>query len=261
MALSAFLCMAFQSSGAAASTADDEIESLRQRIEQLEKRLEQLTAENDHWLSARRAEDIRALVDEVLADAATRPALSDGGFSAGHDGRNFFLRGGDSVLRLTGQIQARSVTSFRESGPTTTDPRSAAITHGNEIRRMKLGFRGTIDLGQKFDFNVVLAHDRATGIAFLEEANVATSIFDSLTIYAGRIKAPFAKEELISSSRQMAVDRSAALNTFTVGWVEGIGARITIPDVDAVRFNVMVHDGHASGAAGPSDSSPGLRAD
>ena len=49
------------------------------------------SANSESWLNERRAEEVKALVREVLADAETRASLAEGGMSAGHNGKAFYL--------------------------------------------------------------------------------------------------------------------------------------------------------------------------
>ena len=65
---------------------------LQARLERAETRIAELErAEQETWLNERRAEEVKALVREVMADADARASLLVGGGTAGHNGKNFFI--------------------------------------------------------------------------------------------------------------------------------------------------------------------------
>ncbi len=102
-------------SPARASLAQAEHDQLARRLDRIEAALQRLEAnETDHWLTRRRADEIRALVSDVLADADTRTALKDTGLTGGWDD-GFFLQSADGNFRLevSGQVQTRYVWNRR----------------------------------------------------------------------------------------------------------------------------------------------------
>jgi len=207
--------------------------------------------QSENWLNERRAEEVKALVRDVLADADTRASLAGGGPIAGHDGKNFYLadEAGKFMLQIGGRIQVRYIANFREidsPAPTNGDENET----GFQIRRMKPFFKGYIG-SPKFGYNFVLAADRNSTTFALEEAVVDYKLTDGLTVYGGRTKAPFLREELISSGRQLAVERSAVNEIFTTGFVEGVGLRY---EQNMFRVAVMVNDGQNSGEIGQGNA-------
>ena len=82
-----------------------EIAALKSRIAQLE------GEQGQTWLNERRAEEVKSLVKEVLADADTRASLLAEGATAGHDGGHFWVGSADGsfLLRVSGIIQIRHV--------------------------------------------------------------------------------------------------------------------------------------------------------
>ena len=85
---------------------------LKARLDRAEARIAELAAsqnmESRTWLSTQRAEEVKELVREVLADADMRASLLEGS-SAGHNGDHFFLSNDDGsfLLMVGGQIQIR----------------------------------------------------------------------------------------------------------------------------------------------------------
>ncbi|MHC5023167.1 MAG: hypothetical protein ACYTGG_04565, partial [Planctomycetota bacterium] len=63
------------------------VEDLQAQIKELRSEVAQLRSGNDeNWLTEARADEIRGLVYDVLADADTRSSLLQGGAAAGYDG-------------------------------------------------------------------------------------------------------------------------------------------------------------------------------
>ena len=78
-----------------------EMATLKARIGELEGK------QSQQWLDARRTEEVKALVREVLSDADTRASLQNDGLTAGHANDKFFLASQDGTFHLNigGQIQ------------------------------------------------------------------------------------------------------------------------------------------------------------
>ena len=115
-------------------------QALSERLDRIEARLQRLEADpGGRWLADHRAEEVRALVLDVLADAETRASLQRTRPVAGYDEGVFFTTPDrDVYVRLTGQIQHRYVWNR-----ITDEPRDDTRT-GFEVRRLKLKVRGHI---------------------------------------------------------------------------------------------------------------------
>ncbi|MHC4422317.1 MAG: hypothetical protein ACYS1E_17205, partial [Planctomycetota bacterium] len=73
-----------QVSGAEDATNGDLIEELRAEVAELRSTVAQMQAnQNEDWLTEQRADEIRGLVQDVLADADTRASLMQDGITAG----------------------------------------------------------------------------------------------------------------------------------------------------------------------------------
>ncbi len=107
------------------------------RIAELEARVAQLSGEG--WLNEQRAEEVRSLVQDVLADADTRSSLLQGGASGGYD-HGFVLGSGDGNfhLKINGQEQIRFI--WNNQDDTSGDTNRA----GFENRRTRLVFSGHV---------------------------------------------------------------------------------------------------------------------
>jgi len=116
-----------------------DMKQLRQENEGMRVEIDELRALNDKdWLTGQRAEEIRGLVADVLADADTRSNLSGDGMVAGWS-EHFFLASPDGrfKLQLDGQMQFRYLFRRREN---TIDRHRG----GFENTRTKLTFRGHV---------------------------------------------------------------------------------------------------------------------
>lgn len=219
------------------AAADDA--ELQAKIDRLEKRLAEVEAkEAGNWLNERRAEEVKALIHEVLSDADTRASLLQDGAVAGHDGKNFFLASADEsfLLELSGQIQFRYIANFENSDADDADKEDG----GFQVRRTKLNFAGHVTAGPKWEYEVVLALDREDGNAFFEDVVISTEIMDGLEVKFGKFKLPFLREELTSSKRQLAVDRSSVTEFFTLDRAEQVQL---VYSQDMFNIVVSINDG------------------
>lgn len=219
---------------ATGSNMQAELATMKARIAELEGR------QNDKWLNERRAEEVKALVKEVLADADTRASLLADGLTAGHKDK-FFIASEDGTfeLNVSGQIQVRYIANFRDGNDTNSLDEDEA---GFQIRRTKLTFDGHVG-SPKFTYVVQLAADRSGGDVELEKVLIGYELADGLTISGGRDKAPFLREELVSSKYQLAVERSLLNENFTTDWSEGVYA---VYASDVWKLHAALTDGTES---------------
>ncbi len=230
--------------------ADTDLAQIKQEMAQLRQANAQLQAQvgslqgaqNSSWLNERRAEEVKALVREVLADADTRASMQEGGINAGYN-RGFFLASTDGKFRLNvgGQVQFRYIANLRNDSP------GDDFESGFQLRRTKLRFSGHV-ADPKIGYTIVTAYDRNTGNGAMEEVKLTYQLTDQLTLEAGRYKTPFMREELISSSRQLTVERSYFNEVFTAGFSEGLG--LVWNPAENLRVSGMINDGFRQGETG-----------
>ena len=221
-------------------------------VEQLRDEVHQLRGEAaDTWLSERRIEEVKSMVRDILADADTRASMFEGGMTAGHNGKKFFLASEDGsfLTNIEGQIQVRYVANFRTAAPGAGNDLDGGEA-GFQIRRTKMKFSGHIaDPKLKFAFQFEM--DRDSQGLFGDVITIGYDLTDSLYLWAGEDKAPFLREELTSSKRQLAVERSLMNEVFTLDVQQGIGVKWTAHD--RVKFQTMFGDGGRSGDSGGND--------
>ena len=228
-----------------------ELRAERGDVEALQAEVSQLRAEtNEGWLNERRAEQVKTLIHDVLADADTRASLAGDGIIAGHNGKKFFLSSEDGkfLMKIEGQIQVRYIWNSRDEE--VTDPDDDVLDEdeaGFEIRRAKIKFSGHIG-DPKVKYALQLAVDRSDNVVLGEVMKISYDLMDGLTIWAGEDKAPFLKEEFTSSKRQLAVERSLVNETFTLDKVQGVG--LIWKPMDSLKLQAMYNDGGKSGDGG-----------
>lgn len=202
------------------------------RIAKLERELAQLRGDR----SEVRSEEIRALVNEALADADTRSSLLQSGMVAGWD--NGFMLGsadGNYTLKFGGQIQTRFVANLRDdSGDDDTE-------YGFESRRTKLSFGGNV-VDQSWKYHVRGAFDRSSGNFGLEDAYIEKQM-DNLSIRVGQFKPQYLREENIASKRQQAADRSLLNERYSQDYAQGVQVAYA---QDNFKISGMLHDGFGS---------------
>ncbi len=213
-----------------------ELQALRARITELE------SSQNESWLTERRAQEVKNLIHEVLSDADTRASLLADGLAAGHDGKKFFLASGDGSfkLKIVGQIQIRYIYNNRDASSDDNE-------YGFQLRRAKLKFKGHVG-SPKIVYGFGLTAKRSSGSVSLDHAYAGYQVMDGVTLFGGQGKAPFLREELTSSSGQLAMERSLVSENFTTGRIQGVWAEIEIDD--STKAVVSVNDGANSGEAG-----------
>jgi hypothetical protein len=193
--------------------------AMAQRLAALEAEIDALANGREaRWLTNRRAEEIRGLVSDVLADADTRAALLADGASAGYDD-GFFIASpdGEFLLELSGRVQMRYVWNHQEESGE-DDDRS-----GFEMRRVKLGFDGRVPPGVEFSFTG--AFNREDGALELEDATIELPIGEGTRLRLGRYRSPLQREYDVSSKRQLFVERSLIARTFKQDRTSGIGLK------------------------------------
>ncbi len=218
----------------AETNRDQEIADLRSMVETLKGEVDVLRAQDsDQWLDERRSEQIRGLVQDVLADADTRASLQGSGATSGYKS-GFFVQSADGnwKLKINGQIQVRwnynhapdgSADAPAAVGVGTGAGGAASDQYGFQIRRAKLKFSGNV-IDPSWGYKVTLVNERNVGNSntYLEDAWIQKKMENGTYLKVGQFKAPFLREELVSSTAQLAVERSMLNNQFTYGWTQGI---------------------------------------
>jgi len=235
--------------GLAATTASaettSETDQLRSELATLRSEIAQLRQEqNEDWLTERRAEEVKALVRDVLSDADTRSSLlAEGAYMGITDKGKVTLESanGNFKMNIGGQLQMRYTINFRDDEDNSLEDAGKA---GFSIRRAKVVFSGHV-ASPKIKYKLQLDTNDDTNSASLDVAKISYKVADGLSIWAGEDKAPFLKEEMTSSKRQLAVERSYLNEMFTLDAIQGFG--VNWEPTDNIKTYFAVHDGSQSG--------------
>ncbi len=243
--------------GSAASAG--ELENIRAELRATQNRVAELEGKQSAtWLDQRRAEEVKALIREVLSDADTRASLMADGAVAGHNGKNFYLGSADGSfqLRISGGIQVRYVHNFENTPAVVTTGTAGGNDSddgGFDVARTKVNLAGHITAGRKWDYEVGLAlgsePDTTSGDVEVEDVKIGTALSDQIRVDAGKFKLAFLREELTSYSRQTAVERSLTNEFFTLGRSEQI--QISYKS-DMLLLRAAISDGANNGAGAGS---------
>lgn len=223
------------------ANAETSQEQLHAKVAQLEAKLAQLEAtQKGDWTSDARRAEIEGMIADVFADANNRATLLQEGALAGIDekGKIFLLSAdGSFSANFYGQIQARYIFN-------TEDGRADESISGFQMRRMKFGVKGKVGDGWGYSLKFKGDRDQESGTSDVEidSAYITYKICDKLSMAAGAKKLPFARQELISSSRQVGVDRTLVAEFFTLNRSDLVELKYKASD------NVVVTGAFSDGA-------------
>lgn len=231
----------------AASAAEPQVD-LSKQVQALQTRVAELEAkQGSSWLNDRRAEEIKALVQDVLADADQRASLSGAAVRTGYQGGfRVANEDGSFLLQVNGLIQLRYIANFRDNS-------EDDFEGGFEVGRANLAFSGHI-ASPRITYALQLAVDRWDNSVSADRIVLGYQLMDGLALWAGEDKAPFLREELVADGMQMAVERSGINEFFTLGTVQGIGAVWTPADIDMLKVSVAISDGIRSGESDDAEN-------
>ncbi|MFM8873818.1 MAG: porin [Phycisphaerales bacterium] len=206
-----------------------ELDALLKKSRQQDERIRQLEAETgERWLTEQRAEQVRGIVRDVLADSEQRASFRADGATSGYD-RNFFIASPDGNYRLNieGQIQSRYSFNFMptpglSAGPVV--PGGKQNEYGFELRRVRLNFFGNI-IDPSWTYRVQIAFERDGTIQnrplTLEDAFLQKALGGGWFFRMGQWKNFFNYEEINSSRTQQLVERSMLNQYFTTQFIQG----------------------------------------
>ncbi len=259
---------------AAPTVADlqTQVQSLTQRLADLERK------ESDNWMTAARTDQIRAIVEEALADSKAR-SKSAAGPNFGYN-NGFFLQTDDRNFKLSvgGLVQARYTFARSEvhnAGAFTTAPKAGNV-NGFDFRRARLIFTGnafTPDLTFNFtgDFagdncakNPIstVTTDGAGNVTSTSQTSVSTDknffqIVDLFVAYRfndlfnvriGAFLTPFSRAEYTSTGAEL-VDVPAVLCPFDPARSTGMSVFGQLIK-DRLSYEVNLNNGQNSNTLG-----------
>ena len=216
-------------------------------VEQLRLELDQERATNNSdWITEARSDEIRSLVQDVLADADNRTSLQGSGATAGWN-NGFFIKSADGSfsLNLHAVLQVRFAYDDRNNLGAGLDD----STWGFENRRTALKFGGQIfDSSWKYFIQQIWTPG---GTAALLDGVINHDLGDGWSMQAGKFRMPFLREELVNYTNQLAVERTIVSGPFGIGRSQGLQFGYKGDDF---RFNAAIFDdfGGIGGNANPA---------
>lgn len=212
---------------------NDRIASLEAKIASME------AAQNQNWLTEARADEIRGLVQDVLADADTRASLQGTGMTAGYDnGAVIGSADGNWMLRTNILVQTRFIYNLAD------DDDSAFLDtnrYGFEVPRAKFILSGHVVNPQWY---YLISDNVGSSRSGLGNAYVGYDYGNGVKIQMGLMKAPLLHEELVEAQYQLAVERSTVNYLYTGGYTSGIQGSW---EGDQFRVMAMFSDGANTG--------------
>ena len=200
------------STTALANPSTASVEELRKMVVELQGEVADLKTQDTTWLTENRANQVRELVHDVLAEADTRSSLQGGGITAGYDAGAFVQSSdGNWKLKINVQLQSRWLYN---------DAENQDSQHGFEQRRTKVIFSGhAVDPSWVYKIAPIWSRD---GESSTEDAWVGKKFEDGSWFKFGQFRQRFLRESIVSSGKQLTVERSMLENAFTYGWSQGI---------------------------------------
>lgn len=218
------------------------------QIAELKRELAEMKAKNsgEGWLTEQRAEQIRGVVQDVLADAETRSSFQSSGATAGYN-NGFFISSpdGNFSLKVNGLVQARWILNAAKDQNTDWgfDVRRARLTFSGNVSDFRYEVQGQWGSPFGIENAIVGPFDNTPSDFNLLNAYVQRDLDlggNTLTVTAGQFKAPFLREWLVDAGDLMAVDYSLLTYFFYQGYSVGVQAGMSSDDF---RFNVAFTNG------------------
>ena len=185
------------------ATADSpSLEAQQARIAELEARLAAL--EGNNWMTEQRADEIRSLVQDVLADADTRASLLSSSLSAGYN-NGFTIGSADGNFNMTvnGAAQVRFVWNNQDEAAGDSDRWSFENT------RTWISLAGNVG-GEEWGYYIRGDFSNSGGAFFLNDAIITYDMGNGWTGIAGQFKVPVIREFVVDGTKQLAAERSNA---------------------------------------------------
>ena len=169
------------------------------------------------------SDETRALVEAMMADAATRSSLQSGGVEWPKE------------FRVWGFLQFRYTFNHREE---TEPPGEDNDTSGFSLNRVRLFFDA--NPFENVSARVRTTFSRSTGQATLDQAYVTITLPDAYKLRFGQFSLPLFRDENISAEKQLAVNASTVDELFNQGQAQGV---MLMREWDDVRFWAAFSDG------------------
>lgn len=173
-------------------------------------------------LAIANSEETRALVEAMMADAATRSSLRANDDSP-------------PPLRIWGFTQFRYTYNHREE---TDPPGGEKDTSGFSLNRVRLFFDA--NPFENISARVRTTFSRSTGEATLDQAYATITLPESYKLRLGQFSLPLFRDENISAEKQLTVNASTVDELFNQGTIQGV---MLMREWEDIRFWAAFSDG------------------
>ncbi|MCP4834805.1 MAG: hypothetical protein GY895_08575, partial [Phycisphaera sp.] len=232
--LASLIVVAITTPAAFATEADidREVELLREEIARYRAGRRGSEIDDDRRLMIEQSIDLMLADLSPANDGITGSTTSD---TAGWDGSpGWRTADGDFSLFFSAQVQVRFVMNRRRGDEPLPDNPSGTV-QGIENRRTRLVFEGTV-VDPSWAYRIQGAYSRSGGNFFLEDTWVRKSLGNGVAVQVGQFKPPFLREDLVSSRRLLAVERTAVCDFFRQAWAQGIQASFISDEIRAAGW-------------------------
>lgn len=168
-------------------------------------------------------DETRALVEAMMADAATRTSLRSTGVEWPKE------------FRVWGFMQFRYTYNHRDE---TEPPGGDRDTEGFSLNRVRLFFDA--NPFERVSARVRSTFSRSTGNASLDQAYATITLPESYKLRLGQFSLPLFRDENISAEKQLAVNASTVDELFNQGQAQGV---MLMREWEEVRFWAAFSDG------------------
>lgn len=216
------------------------------RIAALENQIAEIKAEREsNWLNPDRQEEIRAMIQDVMADSANRTSLlsAAGGAGMGPQGAWIESADGNFSLNIGLMAQLRAVWNQRDRADGGTLDESL---FGFENTRTKIDFDGHM-FDESIMYRIEGNFSYSGGGFALEDAYVGKQYDNGWSAAMGQFRDPFLYEEMIRPENQLPVERSTVANITNTGITQGI---LLCYESDEAHFAFSFNDGAAISTMG-----------
>lgn len=244
------------------ANAQDDLDKVKSEMDKLRSEVAALRAQQQgDWMTDARRKEIKGLIDDVLADANKRGSVTGSKLLAGIDEKGkVFLKSDDGnfTMNFSGQIQFRYIWNSLDTDNASTTRASDSLS-GFQMRRVKFGVKG--EVGDGWGYYLKFSGQRAlsdsselgAGDVYFSDAYITKDLGDGWSLLAGVAKLPFARQELISSTRQVGVDRGLVTEFFTLNRSDMVQLSHSTGDF---KYAIALSDGgNASFSAAQADAS------
>ncbi|MGH7131829.1 MAG: hypothetical protein ACREJO_07795 [Phycisphaerales bacterium] len=191
-------------------------------------------------------DQVRATVREMLADAETRSSLLEGGGTAGHNGRNFYLASGDGnfVMNFFAYTQLRYMVHFSDNtnpGGTPSTPSGDSFDSGFTNNLTVVGIFGNfLSPAWEYVVSVQMSDNSGSNVApvtpggaptttggggaFLYDGYISYKFDQNAKFQMGQYKSHFMREASLGDTTLMAANRSVLESAFGQGRSQGVSA-------------------------------------